>query len=915
MKTNLIYLCASLSLLLICTSTLAQTIPDFLVNEQGSIDGAMQETPYIDGDGSGSYVVCWKDKRNGSDFDIYAQMYLNDSTPSGLNFKVNDDTGDAWQYRPTVTVDPNMNFVITWIDKRNGNPNHDWEVWAQRFSSDGTALGNNFKVSDDVEMAEKDIPSISIDSAGNFVVIWIDKRKGDWDIYCQRYLNDGTAVGPNFRVNDDVGDAFQSWPCCMCHKDGSFVVSWIDTRNNDDRDVYAQLFSADGTTLGDNFKVNTDAGTVNQVLPDIAMNGIGDFIIVWEDKRNGYFDIYAQRYLQDGTAVGDNFNLNEDTPDSSQGNPSVSMDEEGNFTACWEDKRNDYNDVYARRFSNEGIPLGDDFIVNTDNVYNAQQLNPVIASDAEGNFMICWEDHRLGFNGEIFKQNYFNDGTTMGENSTVNDDVASENQKYPSIAIDGSENFIIAWADDRSDGRDIYAQRFTDDGIALGNDFKVNDDTGENWTSMPSVATNPDGSFVIAWSDPRFGDCPNIFAQRYTADGTPLGSNFRVSYLSAAMNYNPRVVCKPNGDFIICWSDGDEGGKDDLMQPGSTRRNKQKIFYDEPDVWAQQFLSDGTPIGENFRVNDNTVYSFQQNSDIAVDGNGNFVICWDDNRSGFYEIYLQRYLTDGTPLGSNFKVEDAIYSDWELDPSVCMDDEGNFRVAWRDARNDIMDIFCRQFDNSGTATGPSFQVNTSTETGYRNGPCISANTIGDFIVTWTDETDNDQNIIAQQFLSDDTPYGTNFVVSNITEKEQSFPSVALSNNRIFTTWHDNHDEQTGFDVYANVKDWDFWVGINENSPGKTSPLPYLHQNYPNPFCNSTTIKFDLPEPVEVKIEIYNQFGQKGETILDKRLTEGLHEIKFEAGDLPGGVYFCRFAVKYNDNVGDFVEVKQMVILR
>jgi len=45
-------------------------------------------------------------------------------------------------------------------------------------------------------------PSISVDSDGNFVIAWVDDRNGDPDIYAQRYANDGRLLGNNFKVND-----------------------------------------------------------------------------------------------------------------------------------------------------------------------------------------------------------------------------------------------------------------------------------------------------------------------------------------------------------------------------------------------------------------------------------------------------------------------------------------------------------------------------------------------------------------------------------------------------------------------------------------------------------------------------------------------------------------------------------------
>ena len=810
MKNNLCFICIlTLILLFNFIPASTQNIPDFLVNEQGGTNCSDQLLPAIDGDGFGNLVITWQDRRSGGYFDIFAQIYLNSDTLPLSNFKVNDDIGDSFQRKPGVAVGPDLSFVIVWEDQRNNN----FDIYAQRFASDGIAIGSNFKVNNDLGNAEQEQPNISIDSCGNFVIVWSDKRNGShWDIYLQRYSNDGTALGNNVKINDDSGDSFQYWPTVCSDKNGNFVASWADGRNNNWRDIYAQRFSADGTALGNNFQVNTDTEGDNHIRADIAFVGDGNFIIAWEDNRNGHFDIFAQQYLNDGSPLGDNFKINEALSFTSQCNPSISSDFAGNFTVSWEDNRNDYNDVYARRFSNEGTPIAGDFKVNTDST-NEKQENSVISSDENGNFIICWEDHRYGFFGEIFAQYYLNDGTTVDENFIVNDDVGSENQEWPSIAKFINGDFIIAWVDSRSEGKDIYAQRYTSEGIALGINFKVNDNTQDNYTQRPSVATSMDGSFVITWADFRLSELFNIFAQRFSSDGTPLGSNFKVNYLSAAENYSPVVACKPNGDFIICWGDADEGGKNNahfqhLQKNQDSKQNfiSEKLFG-EPDIWAQQYLSDGTPIGENFRVNDNSGFSFQSDPDVAVDAAGNFIIAWEDNRSGFYEIYLQRYLSDGTPLGINFKVEDAIYSDYQLGASIASDAAGNFTVAWRDHRNNNFNIFCRRFSNDGTPIESSFQVSGDTGNSYKYYPCISIGENGNFIISWTINFNGNDDVYAQRFLSDGTFLGNNYRISNTSEMEQNASEVVLGNNRIFSTWHDNRSGQTGFDIWANILDW------------------------------------------------------------------------------------------------------------
>jgi len=68
----------------------------------------------------------------------------------------------------------------------------------------------------------------------------------------------------------------------------------------------------------------------------------------------------------------------------------------------------------------------------------------------------------------------------VGANLLVNDDGGSSYQLYPSIAMDGSGNFIITWEDYRSGNYDIYAQRYNSGGIKVGANFLVSDDTGSS---------------------------------------------------------------------------------------------------------------------------------------------------------------------------------------------------------------------------------------------------------------------------------------------------------------------------------------------------------------------------------------------------------------------------------------------------
>jgi len=67
----------------------------------------------------------------------------------------------------------------------------------------------------------------------------------------------------------------------------------------------------------------------------------------------------------------------------------------------------------------------------------------------------------------------------------------------------------------------------------------------------------------------------------------------------------------------------------------------------------------------------------------------------------------------------------------------------------------------------------------------------------------------------------------------------------------------------------------------------------LYQNFPNPFNPATTISYRLPATSEVELVVYDILGRKVKTLVNRRQAAGSYTVRFDASDLPSGVYFCR----------------------
>lgn len=83
----------------------------------------------------------------------------------------------------------------------------------------------------------------------------------------------------------------------------------------------------------------------------------------------------------------------------------------------------------------------------------------------------------------------------------------------------------------------------------------------------------------------------------------------------------------------------------------------------------------------------------------------------------------------------------------------------------------------------------------------------------------------------------------------------------------------------------------------------------LFQNYPNPFNPETTIKFDLKENNFTSLKIFDLLGREVASLINEYMVNGSYELKFDAGDLPSGIYL------YNLKSGGYVDSNKMILLK
>ncbi|OYD96612.1 hypothetical protein CDG76_07505 [Nostoc sp. 'Peltigera membranacea cyanobiont' 210A] len=363
-----------------------------------------------------------------------------------------------------------------------------------------------------------------------------------------------------FKVNTYTNNN-QINPAVAMDADGDFIISWTgNAQDGSGGGVYAQRYNSTGVAVGGEFQVNTNTNG-NQLNSTVAIDADGDFVISWQSQDGSSYGVYAQRYNNAGVAQGGEFQVNAST-NNNQVNPTVAMDTSGNFVISWQSSGQDGSSygVYAQRYTSAGLAIGGEFQVNTHT--QGSQYNPTIAVDATGDFVISWQSYyQDGSYLGIYAQRYTSAGLAIGNEFQVNTHTQGS-QYNPTVAMDGTGDYVISWQSYGQDGSGdgIYAQRYNSSGLAQGVEFKVNTHTEGNQYN-PTVAMNADGDFIISWtSDSQDGSGDGIYAQRYNSTGVAIGGEFQVNTYTNNKQINPTIAMDATGDFIISWqSNGQDG--------------------------------------------------------------------------------------------------------------------------------------------------------------------------------------------------------------------------------------------------------------------------------------------------------------------------------------------------------------------
>ena len=743
-----------------------------------------------------------------------------------------------YQENPAVAFD-GANFLVVWEDCRNGN---DYDIYGARVTPGGTVLDPaGFVISQATD--DQYSPALGFDGA-NFLVAWDDYRSGGYlDVYGARVTPAGTVLDPAGFVISQAAD--DQWSSALGFDGANFLVVWDDYRSGSDFDIYGARVTRQGTVLDPAGFVISQAD-YDQYSPAVGFDR-ANFLVVWEDYRSGSrSDVYGARVTPAGTVLEpQGFVISQAADD--QGSPAVAFDSM-NFLVVWEDFRSGSDcDVYGARVTPGGAVLDPQGFVISQAAND--QYSPALGFDG-ANFLGVWDDYRNNPDAaDIYGARVSESGTVL-DPSGIAISTAANDQGSPALGFDGA-NFLVVWDDYRNDPvyPDIYGARVTPGGTVLDpSGFVISQAAGDQ--GFPALGFDG-ANFLVVWEDYRSGSDFDIYGARVTPAGTVLDpQGFVIS--QAADDQWSSALGFDGANFLVVWDDYRSGGYADIygarVTPAGTVLDPSGFVISQADD--------------------------QESPALGFDG-ANFLVVWEDYRSGPWDIYGARVTPQGTVLDpAGFVISRA--ADYQESPALGFDG-ANFLVAWTDGRGSDCDIYGARVTPAGAVLDTSGLV-ISRAANDQGSPALGFDG-ANLLVVWEDyRSGSGRDIYGARV----TPAG---VVSDSgpvvrQEGDQSAPALARGNGSQLFLVYQGWAETVGGKSYNTYRIW-----------GKPNPSPGIEETpsaeAPTTKCLPTIVRGVLRVPVSSFTIHASLFDVTGRQVM--ALRPGPNDVS----RLSPGVYFVR----------------------
>ena len=462
----------------------------------------------------------------------YFRTFDMNGTP-GQQLRINEtENGISEDWRNVFLR--NANSIVLWNGKgTQEDQTDDAGIFFRLMDEDGDFIGGETRVNVAVEGREETLTGVTALSNGGFVVTY---RAGS-QAFQQAFDRNGAKVGEEFTLISNASIT----PSARSLADGKWATFWNLPVTAQIRDIYYQVFNADGTADGEAKTVNTTVDGDQIRAATLTMESGGP-LIFWQGNgtQEGQEDdhgLFYQRFDAHGRKIGSETRLNT-TVDGEQSNLRI-------FTSY---QFNESTSRYVVKHYVTAWTIGDPEAQDPDDLFvqvldpSGGKIGPEIRFQAVGDFLdtnfaylptigrsvLTWsgKSTRQGHEDDagIFMQLFDVNGTRIGAEVRVNSSTEGV-QSGAMIRVLPNGSFVVAW--NGSDGSEtgLFMQAFDANGQRVGGEILVN--TSKTGAQMGTfLEFTADGTLLVGWEG--VGDQPDqqdgnggLFFQRFKINSAP----------------------------------------------------------------------------------------------------------------------------------------------------------------------------------------------------------------------------------------------------------------------------------------------------------------------------------------------------------------------------------------------------------
>ncbi len=279
-----------------------------------------------------------------------------------------------------------------------------------------------------------------------------------------------------------------------------------------DYNIYIRSFDNTGSPRWDIKKVNITSLDKDQINPHIAITSSNTnsatSVIVWEDYRNGNYDIYAQSFDDDGNRLWGS-DLQITSSSTKEYSPAVTIDSFDNIYIVWTNNGIS-KDIYGTKLDLAGNKLWTSDINLT--ATSADAYDPAIV-EMNGYLYFSWTNE-VGAIKNPYIAKFASSGVAVWQ-KTANAEYSSADQFATSLDVDSSWLYVT-WTDRRFENNDIFAQKFSLNGLRQWTeDYQLNINLFSTTQEYPTIVLTSGGASLAAWQDNRNGGF-DIYATKFS---------------------------------------------------------------------------------------------------------------------------------------------------------------------------------------------------------------------------------------------------------------------------------------------------------------------------------------------------------------------------------------------------------------